>query len=239
MSTDNRRAFESLHQLLQHLTKANQLLEHGPKRIAVCENKVVIAKDACDRQKVEIQQLKKKADQTALQLKTSEGEIDKQKLRLNDAKSNKEYEIIGGQVAAAKQQCEEYEDVILDLLNQVDEAESKLQVLKGTLQETEDKVASVTETVAQKKPGLLAEVEKLTAQITEAEKLIPTGEATSNYKRLRESMQDRALAKVEDGYCEECNSQLTSQDAVRVNMGEYMVCRQCGRILYRPLGNEG
>ena len=174
-----------------------------------------------------------------MQLKTSEGEIDKQKLRLNDAKSNKEYEIIGGQVAAAKQQCEGYEDVILDLLNQVDEAESKLQVLKGTQQEAEDKVASVTETVAQKKPGLLAEVEKLTAQITEAEKLIPTGEATSNYKRLRESMQDRALAKVEDGYCEECNSQLTSQDAVRVNVGEYMVCRQCGRILYRPLGNEG
>ena len=96
MSTDNRRAFESLHLLLQKLTNANQLLEHGPKRVANCEQKVVAAQEVCDHQKAEIQQIKKKADQTALHLKTSEGDVDKQKLRLNDAKSNKEYEIIIG-----------------------------------------------------------------------------------------------------------------------------------------------
>lgn len=238
MSTDNRRAFESLHHLLQKLTKANQLLEHGPKRIANCEGKVVVAQEICDHQKAEIQQLKKKADQSALHLKTSEGEVDKQKLRLNEAKSNKEYEIIGGQIAAAKEKCETFEDAILDLLNQVDEADTKLGALKAEKQEADDKVASVKATVAKKKPGLLAEVETLNSQITKAEKLIPTGEATQNYKRLRGSMQDKALAKVEDGYCEQCNSQLTSQDTVQVNMGEYMLCRQCGRILYRPIDDE-
>ncbi|MEP3478149.1 MAG: hypothetical protein ABJZ55_02770 [Fuerstiella sp.] len=235
MSTDNRRAFESLHLLLQKLTNANQLLEHGPKRVANCEQKVVAAQEVCDHQKAEIQQIKKKADQTALHLKTSEGEVDKQKLRLNDAKSNKEYEIIGGQIEAAKQKCEAFEDQILDLLNQVDEAETKLEDLKGLKQEADDKVESVKATVAKKRPGLLEEVESLNSRIAEAEKLIPTGEATSNYKRLKDSLKDKALAKVEDGYCEQCNSQLTSQDAVQVNMGKYMLCRQCGRILYRPV----
>lgn len=238
MSTDNRRAFESLHLLLKKLTNANQLLEHGPKRVANCEQKVVAAQEVCDLQKAEIQQIKKKADQTALHLKTSEGEVDKQKVRLNDAKSNKEYEIIGGQIKAATQKCEAFEDEILDLLNQVDEAEAKLEALKELKQEADDKVDAVKATVAKKRPGLLAEVEALNSQITEAEKLIPAGEATSNYKRLRGSLQDKALSKVEDGYCEQCNSQLTSQDAVQVNMGKYMLCRQCGRILYRPVDDE-
>lgn len=238
MSTDNRRAFESLHLLLQKLTRANQLLEHGPKRIANCEQKVAVALDACNVQKAEIQQLKKKADQTALHLKTSEGEVEKQKLRLNDAKSNKEYEIIGGQVAAAQQKCATFEDEILDLLNQIDEAEATLKILEGEQQEAQDKVASVKATVAKKKPGLLAEVESLNSQIDEAEKPIPAGEAMLTYKRLRASMQDKALAKVEDGYCEQCNSQLTSQDAVQINMGQYLLCRQCGRILYRPMDDN-
>lgn len=238
MSTDNRRAFESLHQLLQQLTKANQLLEHGPKRIANCEQKVAVALETCNVQKAEIQQLKKKADQTALHLKTSEGEVEKQKLRLNDAKSNKEYEIIGGQIAAAREKCEAFEDAILDLLNQIDEAEATLKSLQGQQQEAEDKVASVKAKVAEKKPGLLAEVESLNSKITEAEKAIPPGEPMSTYKRLRASMQDKALAKVEDGYCEQCNSQLTSQDAVQINMGQYLLCRQCGRILYRPTDDD-
>lgn len=238
MSTDNRRAFESLHLLLQKLTKANQMLEHGPRRIATCEKKVAVAQDACDLQKSEIQQLKKKADQTSLHLKTSEAEVEKQKLRLNEAKSNKEYEIIGGQIAAARQKCDTFEDAILDLLHQVDEAEAKLEFLKGEQQEADDKVASVKATVAEKKPGLLAEVEALNSQIEEAEKPIPAGEATLTYRRLRASMQERALAKVEDGYCEQCNGQLTSQDAVQINMGKYLLCRQCGRILYRPIDDE-
>lgn len=235
MSTDNRRAFESLHLLLQKLTKANQMLEHGPKRIATSEKKVAVAQEACDQQKAEIQQLKKKADQSALNLKTSEAEVDKQKLRLNDAKSNKEYEIIQGQISAAKQECETLEDGILDLLNQVDEAESKLAELASLQKEAEEKTETVKATIASKEPGLLAEVESLNAQIAEAEKLIPPGEAMSTYKRLRVSMQDQALSKVEDGYCEQCNSMLTSQDAVQVNMGKFLLCRQCGRILYRPI----
>lgn len=235
MSTDNRRAFESLHLLLQQLTKANQMLEHGPKRIATSEKKVVAAQQACEQQKAVIQQLKKKADQSALSLKTSEGEVDKQKLRLNDAKSNKEYEIIQGQISAAKAECETLEDAILDLLNQVDEANATLGQLSDQQTEAEEKVAAVKAKVAEKEPGLLAEVESLNAQIAEGEKHIPPGEAMSTYKRLRLSMADQALSKVEDGYCQQCNSLLTSQDAVQINMGKFLLCRQCGRILYRPM----
>ena len=232
MSTATSEGYQHLHTLLQQLHDAEYLLSHGPKRIALAEKKVAAAGQDCEAQKAAIKDLKKSAYQRNLDLKTSEAEIEKLNGQLNLAKTNKEYDIIRGGIETQQASSAELEDQILEILGDVDEAEAELSQKEAAQSELEENLASIKQEVAAKEPGLLEEVDRLNGEIKEAEKIIRGGDAVSAWKRLRLAQGPSALARVEDGYCSECNTQVTPQDSVRLNLAEFVLCRSCGRILY-------
>ncbi|MDG2129667.1 MAG: hypothetical protein P8K08_16825 [Fuerstiella sp.] len=232
MTTSTSHEYHHLHGLLQQLDDAEQTLAHGPGRIAVAEKKVAAAEQSCMDQKEQIQLLKKTVDQNSLNLKSREAEVSKLTLRLNEASSNKEYDIIQAQMASAKSADEELEDQILSLLSQVDEADEELKRRTNEVSELKQKMADIATRVRSIEPGLKSEIERLTTEIAEADAVIPTGESRTTYQRLRAAMGPAAMALVEGGFCTACNTGATSQDLVRMNMSEFLLCRACGRILY-------
>ena len=237
MPADTTVAYAQLHQLLKQIYHAEQLLEHGPRRIAASQKKVAAAEQACVDQKEQIQLLKKSVDQNSLNLNSREADIQKLTGQLNQASSNKEYDIIQSQVSAARAGDAELEDKILSLFSQIDEANDELASRQDQLEAAKQKSTEIAAEVKAKEPGLKEEVSKLSAEIAEVEKLIPGGESNATYKRLRASMGPAALALVDDGFCSECNTGATQQDVVRMNLGEFVLCRACGRILYQ-VGHE-
>lgn len=232
MSAETQRTFPRLHDLLIQLENAEQALAHGPKQIAAVEKKITETQQACIQQKAEIQQLRKDADAASLNLKSREAEVGKHLIRLNDTKSNKEYEIIQGQVAASRAASEQLEDEVLTLLSRVDDATDQLQQMEQQVVELQKKLTEVQQDVQAREPGLRADVERLNQEIASTETLIRGGEAQASYKRLRAAMGASAMARVEDTYCAECNTGATPQDVVRMKLGEFVLCRTCDRILY-------
>lgn len=239
MSAEKSRAYEHLHKLLQELQDAEDELAHGPKRVAAAKRKVEAARQACAEQKDQIQTLKKKADQNSLSLKSREAELEKLSVRLNQASSNKEYDIIQTQISTEKAADAELEDSILTLLSDVDDANASLASLEDTLAAAESRAEEITAEVSQREPDLKAEIERLNSEVREAEKIIPTGVPTSTYKRLRGTHRASSMARTDDGYCLECNTGATQQDVVRLNLGEFVLCRACGRILYQVRDDDG
>lgn len=232
MATQTSLAYQNLHNLLKELADVQYMLAHGPKRIAASQKKVAAAEAACAEQKDAIQQLKKKADSSSLDLKTREAEIAKHASRLNDAGSNKEYEIITGQMETQRKACEQLEDEVLSMLGEVDSATDELSSRESELAEAKKKADEVSSDVQAKEAGLKEDVARLETEISEAEKVLPAGENRATYQRLRQAQGAESMSKVEDGYCEECNTTVTPQDAIRLNMGEFLLCRACGRFLY-------
>lgn len=232
MATQTSLAYQQLHNLLKELADVEYMLAHGPKRIAAAEKKVAAAEAACAEQKDAIQQLKKKADVASLDLKSREADIARNAGRLNDAGSNKEYEIITGQMETQRKACEQLEDQVLSMLGEVDEAAEELTTRESVLYEATKKSTEVAQDVAAKEAGLKEDVARLEAEIAESDKVLPAGENRATYLRLRQAQGAGAMSKVEDGYCEECNTTVTPQDTIRLNMGEFLLCRACGRFLY-------
>lgn len=234
MTAANTHAFDRLHKLLEQLDRAEKLLNLGPRRIVVAEKKVAVAEGTCTTQKEEIQKLKKAADEVSLTLKTSEAGIEKHKQRLNEATANKEYQIIQAQIEASIAASGELEDQVLNMLGDVDVAAEELSRLEQEVAALQAKVVEVKADVKSREPGLTDEIQRVSSEIKEAEAIIPSGESMATYKRLRASMGAAAMARLEDNYCDECNTAATSQDQVQINMGEFLLCRRCGRILYAP-----
>lgn len=234
MTAETSLAYQQLHSLLKQLEDAEQMLAHGPRRIAAAEQKIVAAEQACAVQKEQIQLLKKSADEKSLNLNSKEAELQKLEGRLNQATSNKEYDIIQAQKASEKAAGAELEDQILSLLSQVDEAGLELKQKEQDLTDAKQRAKEIADEVQAKEPGLKEEVARLNGEIKEIEAVIPAGEPRTTYRRLRESQGASAMSRVEDSFCTECNTGATQQDVVRINLGEFVLCRACGRILYNP-----
>jgi len=232
MAVETSQSLQQLHCLLQQLEDAENLLAHGPKRIAAAKKKIAAAEQICADQKEQIQSLRKATDQKSLNLKSHEADILKLTGRLNVASSNKEYDIITGQVKTAKSADARLEDEILTLMTQVDEAGAVLASAEEEVGEFTQRRKDIEAEVQKNEPGIREDIARLKGEIIEAEATIPAGEIRGDYERMRASIKSQALSEVQDAFCLSCNTKVIAQDCVRIKIGEFVTCRECGRLLY-------
>jgi len=232
MAVETSLALQQLHQLLEQLGDGQQLLVHGPRRIAAAQKKTRLAEQATADQKEHVRTLRKAADEKTLNLKSLEAEIDKLEVQLNEARVNREYDIIQAQIESKKAANSRLEDEILSLLTQVDEAAESLQRLQAKAQDLSERTAEMENEVSRSEAGIREDIQRLESEVTEAERAIPSGDARAVYQRLRNSIGSGTLSEVQDSFCLACNTSVTAQDCVQIKVGEFVTCRECGRILY-------
>lgn len=232
MVSDLSISLSQLHGLLQQLADAEAAFADGPRSIRSAEKQVTQAKQQIEEQKATIKQTRKIADELNLKLKTKEAELRKYEGQLNTATSNKEFDIVKGQIAHVGVERAELENAAFEAMEEIDAAQAVLKTLETELKARRQTAATVKADVEAGKPGLEASLETLKTQIEVAEKVIPGGEGLSAYRRLRIANGPGALAGVEDDFCDGCNCKVTNQDLVRIRMGEFLRCRECNRGLY-------
>jgi len=231
MGTDASAALKALHSLLQQLARAEAGLSEGPRRIALSEKQIAQTEQQIDQQKQAIRDAKKSADEQNLRLKSKEADILKLQGQLNTATSNKEYDIIKGQISAAVTSRGEIEEQGLMALESVDTANSTLKTLEADLQSRRKSLQTAKSEFETRKPVLEAEIQQLKQQITVAEEIIP-GNDRANWLRLKGAHGAGCIAAVEDEFCTACDQKAIAQDLVRIRTGAIVFCRGCGRVLY-------
>ena len=231
MASEMSVALSNLHRLLQQLAEAEAALADGPRAVALAEKQVTQAEQSIEEQKQTIKTNRKAADDLNLKLKTKEAELAKLTGQLNTASSNKEYDIVKGQIEAAKKDRGEIEETALGAMEEIDAAQAKLKQLEAELLSRKKIAQTAKANFEAAKPDVDARIEAIKSQIAESEKVIP-GEGKAGWDRLRKAHGASALAVMEDGFCEACSTKVTNQDMVRIRMSDFMGCRGCGRILY-------
>ncbi len=172
-----------LHQLHLKHEEVQDRLTRGPKQIQARERFVETKKQEEEAIRTQHQKLKMDADSRGLQLKTNEARIEDLKLKLNTAASNKEFNIIKGQIEADEVANSVLEDEILEALEKVDSTSSLVKAAAEAVAAAEQEKERIAQQIIEAEPGLKAESEKLTVAIQEAERLVPptVGE---QYRRL-------------------------------------------------------
>ena len=234
MASDLSVALRGLHELLRQLMTAEETLAEGPRAIAVAEQQFVATEQLIEQQKQTIKAARKTADEQNLKLKTKEAELGKLQGQLNTASSNKEFDIIKGQVAAATKCKGEMEDAALEAMDGIDVAQKRLKGLESDLQKKKQQRLTAKSTAETQQPTLQSSIAGLRSQVEEAEKVIPAGAELANYRRLRNAHGAGALSELEDDFCAACDSRITAQDMVRIRTDEFRCCYGCGRVLYVP-----
>jgi uncharacterized protein len=222
---------KELHQVHLDLDACRKQLDNGPRRIAAHEKLVVRKQAEIDAQKAQITELQKSADQKHLQFRTNEQHVEDTKAKLNQAKSNKEFDIFKGQIAADEKANAGLEDEYLELLEQVDTEKARLTELTGELKDAEASAAKIKSEFAELEPQVKTQAGELENELLEAEKCIPT-KLKELYRRLVGAHGPSSLAPLDANACSECFVELSPQNIVEVRTAKLVLCKSCGRILY-------
>lgn len=225
-------AIKALHELHLKLHGVQEDLARGPRQIAAKQSAVDKRRAELEARRDKLKQLKVTADQKNLQLKTNEAKINDLRAKLNVAASNREYEIITGQIAADTMANSVLEDEILETLTRIDQMQAEVKEAEQDVATAEAALKQTQADVAAREPGLKEAAAALEQQVAEAEKFLPA-DIVPQYRRAVQGFGADALAAVENKVCTACHMQLTAQRLVELNSGKLMFCG-CGRLLYTP-----
>ncbi len=218
------------HRLHLELAQVNEELARGPRQLKIREQKIITTQNEAVALREELKQIRAAADRKSLDLKTREAKLADLRAKLNACASNREYEVLRGQIEADEVANSVLEDEILELLEKVDltqrgigETEAREKQLQAECSEFAAKVAAAA-------MGLEAQVQSLTEQVRAAEPAL-TGENLLRYRRLVEAYGADGLASVDaKGICSYCYVAQTPQNQVHIKTGAVIFCSNCGRI---------
>jgi predicted nucleic acid-binding Zn-ribbon protein len=172
-------------------------------------------------------------------LTTETEAITRSEARLRDIKTQKEYQAVSKEIAAAKKVKSEVEEQILQKITRSDE-------LKAVIGERERVLQELEATAAGQKDELLGQIQKLDAIIDEnlasrevtAQVISPS--MIKKYTMLRDRRQGIAIVEARNGSCLGCNMNLPPQLFNSLFKRDSLIaCPHCQRLLFlRPEGEN-
>ena len=157
--------------------------------------------------------------------------IKRSELHMKEIKTNKEYQAVGREIAAARKLVADFEEQILNKISQIEELNSQISERKSSL-------ADLEVNIEQRRNDKLAEIENLksdidsdTAKRDKIAKELPSS-VVKRYTLLRGQRRGQAIAIARDGSCLGCNMNLPPQLYNNLYKGdELLTCPHCQRVL--------
>lgn len=225
--------FADLHRLHLALHEVQEQLTRGPRQVKAREQLVVQAETELTTKKEQFKQLRVTSDRKSLDLKTNEAKIADLRGKLNACSSNREFDIIKGQIEADTVANSVLQDEILELFETVDGAQTGIKEAEQKVARAKDELKRFTDQFAADSVGLKTKSEELLVQIKQLESGLG-GDLAEKYRRLVDAHGAEAMAPCDAGICGNCRVQVTPQNKVRLNSGNVVFCTACGRMLYKP-----
>jgi uncharacterized protein len=224
-------ALRELHRIHQQLAELRDRLERGPKQVRAREANVAQLEARLVEARERTKQTQMAADRKQLDLKSGEQKVVDLRVKLNACSSNREYQALLEQIAAAEMAGSVLSDEILEGLEKIDQLTGQAKEAEKNLaagkQELEKARRGVEESAATIRTDLL----RLEAELVQAEKALPA-DLKADYQRVVRSKGADSLAVADDGVCTGCGQQITLNMQNELKLSKLVFCKSCGRLLY-------
>src|SRR5262245_16399320 len=226
-------ALRELHRVHQQLGDLRDRLERGPKQVRAREGSVTQLEAKLAEAKEKAKQIQVAADRKNLELKSGEQKVVDLRAKLNAASSNKEYQALLEQIAAAEMAGSVLADEILEALEKIDQGSGVVKEAEKQLAAGKQELDKSRKGVQDSAAGITADIQRLEAELAAAEKSLP-GDLKADYQRVVRSKGADSLAVADDGTCTGCGQSITLNMQNELRLARLVFCKSCGRILYLP-----
>jgi predicted nucleic acid-binding Zn-ribbon protein len=223
---------ELLHRIHRQLGDLRDRHERGPRQIRAREANVAKLEGELAAAQDAVKQAKLIGDRKQLDLKASEQRIADWKVKLNTCNSNKEFQTMKEQIAAAEMAGSVLQDEILESMERVDQLELSVTAARDKLNAGKTELSKFRDSVAQESQSVVNDIKRLEGELVEAEKGLPV-EFRADYDRIIRAKGADGMARMEEGTCEGCGRSVTLNQQNNLMLSKPVFCTACGRLLYR------
>ena len=230
--TETAAGLARLHTVHREIARVREELVRGPRQVRARRKAVATKEAEIQALRDRLTALRKSGDAKNLQLRTNEEKIVGLRAKLNQASTNDVFAALRKEIDADTAANAVLEDEVLETLDRVDAAGREIAEAEADRDKRRADADAFEREVRAAKAGLEAELAELEGTLGEAEAIIPTP-LREDYRRLVNAHGPTAMAPIADRVCTHCNTTVSPQQKVQLNMGEFVFCRSCGRLLYR------
>jgi uncharacterized protein len=226
-------ALRELHRIHQQLGDLRDRLERGPKQVRLREANITQLEAKLAEAKERAKHMQVAADRKNLELKSGEQKVVDLRAKLNAASSNKEYQALLEQIAAAEMAGSVLSDEILEALEKIDQCTISVKEAEKQLGAGKQELEKGRRGVQDSAASIAADIQRLEAELATAEKSLPA-DLKADYQRVVRSKGADSLAAADDGTCTGCGQSITLNMQNELRLSKLIFCKSCGRILYLP-----
>jgi predicted nucleic acid-binding Zn-ribbon protein len=226
-------ALRELHRIHQRLADLRDRLERGPKQVRAREANVAQLEARLAESRDRAKQAQIALDRKQLDLKAGEQKVTDLRVKLNACSSNREYQALLEQIAAAEMAGSVLSDEILEGLEKIDQLAAAVKEAEKNLSAGKQELEKARQAVESSAATIRADLAESEGQLAEAEKALPP-DIKSDYQRIVRGKGADSLAAVDDGVCNGCGQQITLNMQNELKLSKLVFCKACGRLLYLP-----
>ena len=222
----------NLHRIHRQLADLSERIVAGPKQVQAKQHGVDYLEGELANAQEAVKNAKMTADRKQLSLKSGESKIGDLETKLNTCSTNREYQALMEQIAADKMANSVLEDEILELLDRIEQFQANVVELKEKLVVSKAELEKTSQEVHAKVEVLQRDHDRLVEELGPAEAELPE-DLLNDYNRNVGERGEDGLAAVDENVCQGCFTQVTPNTAADLLMNRIIVCKSCGRLLYR------
>ncbi len=220
---------KEIHRHKRHIRDLEAKLDQGPKAHKAHQLKVAQAEEALQNARDGIKQLKVKINDKEVSIKAAQQSIEK--LEKTPISNKKEYDALRTEVAAANKLIRQLEDEILDVMSEIEDRTKLIPDSEKILQKCQADAAQFDKEHKDRLERWATERDNARKQLAEVEATLPE-DVRLHYERLVNSKWADALSPVRARICINCQTEVTPQMSNDLQRGIFVICKNCGRMLY-------
>lgn len=222
---------KDIHRLRRHLQEIETRIAQAPKTQKIQQGKLAFQEDAYKKAQDEIKQIKVKIGEKELAIKTSSAQVKKYQQQTNDVTNKKEFEALKHEISASQDTIRKAEDEILELMGLVEEKTAQLPEAEKLVKKAKDELNNFDKDLAERMVRYKEEITKAKAELAVVEKDLPE-EIRPMVNKLVSLKGVESFSGVEKRTCLACYTEVTPQMSNELLRGNFMYCKNCGRMLY-------
>jgi predicted nucleic acid-binding Zn-ribbon protein len=220
-----------IHRLRSQARALQERIDLAPKQYKAQQGVIAKREDELKQGQETIKKLKVAIHEHEVSIKAAQQQIAKYEQQLNDIHSKKEYDALKHEIAGVQDKIRAIEDQILTAMMDLDAKTTLVPPLEEAVKKAKAEFANF-ERDYQERLDLWSKERDASAQGISAEEAKLPPDIRPQYDRLIKAMGPDAMAHVEGKNCAACYTEMTAQWYNNVLKRQFVVCRNCGRILY-------
>ena len=227
------------HLLTHRLYIVNQQIAAQRTRARVQEKKIAEHAAQSELLRAKVKAAQSAAGAAELDLKSREASLDKLRVQLNSAKTNKEYSALLREINTFKADGSRIEEEALKRMTAVDEAKKQAAEVEKQIESEQRRLAELVAQASAREKDLADQAAEIVRQRSLAASDVPA-DVLAQLDRLADAHEGEAMAPVirphpkRDEYnCGGCNMGVTLEQVNALSSrDDIQICNCCGRMLY-------